>query len=143
MIKIENRLAMGRVVTAARKTLHFAPGMTPEREKAINNAISKALTRLESQGEFMSYYAGADRLVIWSQGSNLVYELGPDGRHGCLAELNGSVCWHRCLKRLLALYEIEKLKSEPEGSAGDAIKASPYMQPEDARGREKVGGVWI
>lgn len=143
MIKIEDRLALGRVVTAAREKLHFAPGMTPEREKATNNAISKALVRLESQGEFITYEPAADRLVIWSTTSNLVYELGPDGRHGCLAELNGSVCWHRVLKRLLGLYEIEKLKPAPPEAPGEDIKAMPYMQPEDTRGREKIGGVWI
>lgn len=159
MFKLENPELFQQIVSRAIETVQKRWALNEAHQKSVINAISKAVIRIREQGEFMHYDAEADRFLIWSQSSNLVYELGPDGHHGCLAELNGSVCWHKVAKRLIALYNVAMLGAfcSPEtGARAEAagisrksilealeLKDMPYMQPGETRRREKIGGVWL
>jgi len=145
MIAIENRTVFAAIVSESiEKVQHNrAFNFNEAHKKSVINAISKAVIRIREQGEFMTYEPAADRFLIWSQSSNLVYELGPDGRHGCMAELQGAVCWHKAAKRLIALYTAAMLDPFTSGYFDPGDEAMPYLQPEDERKRESCGGVWI
>lgn len=139
MFKLENPELFQQTVSRAIETVQKRWASNEAHSKSVINAISKAVIRIREHGEFISYEPEADRCVIWSQTSNLVYDIGPDGRHGCYAELSGSVCWHLAAKRLLALYAA----AIASGEAVEASPVMPYMQPGETRRRERVGGIWI
>lgn len=159
MIKIENQTIFARCVANALVTIDNNRAInTGEKLRAIN-AVGKAVNRIETDGCFMDYDADADRLVIWSQTSNLVYELRPGRPCGCVADQHGLICWHKAAKRLIELYNaamMAALCSEyvsgcsigaktPKNAVVDNLQPHemPYLQPADTRQMKAVGGCRI
>lgn len=157
MIKIENPAIFAKCVADALVTIDENSRLnTMEKLRAVN-AVAKAASRIQADGAFMDYDGDADRLIIWSQGSNNVYEIAPGRSCGCLAEQNGAMCWHRVAKRLIVLYNAAMLaalasdyvsgRSQKAATPKAAIVAKlqpneiPYLQPADTRRLENFGGV--
>jgi hypothetical protein len=110
MIEIQNEEIFGKVIADALVRVdqnHQLP--TWEKTRHIN-AIAKAARRIQEQGCFMDWDGDADQLLIWSQGTNLIYIVGHDGRCQCRAQFEGKMCWHRAAKRIVELYNAEMLK---------------------------------
>jgi hypothetical protein len=104
MISIENPKIFAGCVAGALVTIDNNASLnTIEKFRAVN-AVAKAASRIDTDGAFMDYDGDVDRLVIWSQGSNNVYEMSPGQNCGCPAHLNGVICWHKAAKRLIELY---------------------------------------
>lgn len=157
MIKIENPAIFAKCVADALTAIDDNSQMnTMEKLRAVN-AVAKAASRIQTDGCFMDYDGDAERLVIWSQGSNLVYELSPSMSCGCTADQNGMTCWHRAAKRLIVLYNAAMLaalasdyvsgRSQNTATPKAAIVANlqpnemPYLQPADNRRLESFGGI--
>lgn len=157
MIKIENPAIFAKCVADALIVIDANASLnTLEKLRAVN-AVAKAANRIQSDGCFMDFDADADRFVIWSQGSNNVYEMSPGRVCGCVAEQHGQICWHKAAKRLIELYNTAMLmalasdyvsgRSQETATPKTAIVATlqpqemPYLQPADKRRPEIFGGV--
>jgi hypothetical protein len=159
MIKIENPAIFAKCVADALVTIDSNTSINTAEKLRLVNAVGKAASRIHTDGSFMDYDGDAERLIIWSQGSNNVYELSPGRSCGCLADQNAQTCWHRVAKRLIVLYNAAMLaalasdyvsdRSQETATPKTAIVANlqpnemPYLQPADSRRSEIVGGVRI
>lgn len=138
MLQIENEEIFGKVIAAALVRIDENAALQSWEKVRALNSIAKAVSRIETAGCFMDYNGDAGTLLIWSD-SNEIYEIGPDGSHGCKAQQNGYLCWHTSAKRLYELYLLELAASyaKPDPSQ------MPYLKPADKKQPEKIGGVRI
>lgn len=159
MIKIENRKIFADCIAQALKRIDANTALnTGEKMRAVN-AVAKASARIENDGCFMDYDGDAERLIIWSQGSNNIYELSPNRSCFCFADQTGVICWHKAAKRLIELYNAAMLaalcseyvsqKSRetgiPKVKVVEQINMSeiPYLKPTAQRPVEICGGIQI
>lgn len=80
------------------------------------NALKRAVEELHSNPR-IAYENGT--LIVLSDESNTLYEIEANGRHeGCAAYERNTPCYHRCLRRLLDLYE--QAVAFPQNTPGQA-----------------------
>ena len=72
MLNIENKIRFGKVIADSLIKVELTAKDYQTKKRWIN-AISKASAQIDAHGEFMTYDATENHLVIWSQDSNAVY----------------------------------------------------------------------
>ena len=105
------------------------------------NAINKAVTQIQLNGEFMTWQADSKSLLIWSQESNAIH--AANGVCDCQAFDRGFPCWHRAAARLVRIYM--ELADAPTPTKTDwrTESKSPYLKTSSNKMPERVGGVRI
>jgi hypothetical protein len=135
MLNIENKAKFETLVSEAIEKV----AMTVNHEGTARrwvNAIAKAATQIEENGDFMTYDETENHLVIWSQSTNEIYSA--NGVCQCKAFAQGSPCWHRAAARLVRLYN--EAKTAPTARE---MAAAPYIKPSSGKRPERVGNYSI
>lgn len=105
MLQIENQPKFNQIVSDAIEAA-ITNSKDEKTAKRWTNAIEKAAQKIEERGEFMTYFAEENYLLIWSD-SNEIYSA--NGVCSCQAYKQGFPCYHRAAARLVRLYmESEK-----------------------------------
>lgn len=126
MIQINDRARFETVIETALNAVQDNSRWT--------NAVRKAAAQIEENGEFMTYDADTETLLIWSQQSNSIYE--SNGVCQCTAYEKGFPCFHRAAARLMKNY----LTKPEEAPAVDASNA-PYLKQETGRKPQSYGSI--
>jgi hypothetical protein len=110
MVQIENEEIFGKVIADSLIRIDGNSNLPTWEKTRCINAIAKAAARIKDDGCFMDWDSNQDRLLIWSQGSNELYEVNSSGTCQCKAFQGGHICWHRAAKRLVELYNAAMLE---------------------------------
>ena len=137
MLQITNQDKFGKVIADAIAKVELTVTDNQTKQRWIN-AISKAVTEIEANGEFMTWMEDEQSLLIWSQKSNHIYSA--NGVCQCRAFEQGSPCFHRAAARLVRLYMETESKPVQVKTRAEEI---PYLKPTIERKAERVGNIRI
>lgn len=118
MIQLSNDPLFNETVAEAISTVEqIFKTNAPAKIRTIN-AIAKAVSRLERDGDFINFDPANNELLIWSQRTNGVYTVRHQPNDAkkffceCEAYKFNQLCWHVAALRLVELTSAKQAKSE-------------------------------
>lgn len=149
MIQITNQNLFGKVIADALSATEQNQTLTSGVKLRWVNAIAKASVKIQTDGVFMDWQEN-DTLLIWSQGSNEIYEANGVCQCKSFTEF-GNPCWHRAASKIIKNYFAElgkvdyakKPKNSPAPANLGEYNSAPYLKSLSNKTPERIGSVRI